>query len=243
MQINPLKQFEIISFFEKDPLSRYGLEFTNSSLMMFILVLLFFSFSFIALRKTNLIPSRLQVANETLFNIVEQSFSGLDCKIKKIFLPMIFTIFIFILLANLLGNIPYSFTITSHIIVTSIIAAFFFLVLTAIALINKGKQFFKMFFPSDVPWWMMPLISMIEFFSYLSKPIVLCLRLTINVVAGHIMIKIVASLMSFILIYFGIFMIPLLSILLCFEILVSVLQAYIFMILSCTYIKDMFSMH
>ncbi len=243
MNVDPLKQFKIANIFEYNLFAKYGIYFTNSAFMMLILVIIFVNFYFLALKRSSLIPSRLQISAELLFALVDDSLTGLDTKIKKIFAPIIFSIFLFILISNLLGNIPYSFTITSHISVTLCISLAFFVFMTYYACLHNGKEFLRLFFPSRIPYWIMPLISLIEIFSYLSKPFVLCLRLTINVVAGHIMIKIVASLMDMLLIYFGILTIPLLSILLCFEILISILQAYIFMILSCTYLKDVLSAH
>ncbi|MGA8435920.1 MAG: F0F1 ATP synthase subunit A, partial [Methyloceanibacter sp.] len=159
------------------------------------------------------------------------------------FFPFIFTLFMFILLANLLGMIPYSFAFTSHIIVTFALAAFIFLGVTLIGFIKHGVKFLKFFVPDGVPFVMLPLLVVIEVISYLTRPLSLSVRLFANMMAGHTMLKV-----------FGAFVVALgvlggwaaLGFMVAFtglEILVAFLQAYVFAILTCIYLNDALHMH
>jgi len=159
------------------------------------------------------------------------------------YFPFVFTLFMFVLTLNMLGMLPYSFTVTSHIIVTFALAAFIFLAVTAIGFWKHGVKFLKFFVPSGVPFVMLPLLVVIEVISYLTRPISLSVRLFANMMAGHTMLKV-----------FGAFVVALgllggwaaLAFMVAFtglEILVAFLQAYVFAILTCIYLNDALHMH
>ena len=159
------------------------------------------------------------------------------------YFPFVFTLFMFVLALNLLGMVPYSFTVTSHIIVTFALAAFIFVGVTLIGFIRHGVKFLKFFVPSGVPFVMLPLLVVIEVISYLTRPISLSVRLFANMMAGHTMLKV-----------FGAFVVALgflggwaaLGFMVAFtglEILVAFLQAYVFAILTCIYLNDALHMH
>ncbi len=234
-QFNIVKIFDIV-FFEK-----YDISFTNSALaMLLVLFILGFYFNF-ALKNLSIIPTRVQVSIELIYNLVYNSINSE--KYSRTFINLILTNFLFILSSNLLGNTPYSFTITSHISVTIFISSLFFIFVTFFALKTKGKEFFRIFLPPQIPVILMPLVGIIEVISFLSKPLILSLRLSINMIAGHIMIKLVAYLIKIVSIYVKVLAIPGFSIIILFEVFISILQAYIFMLLSCTYLNDILESH
>jgi F-type H+-transporting ATPase subunit a len=159
------------------------------------------------------------------------------------YFPFVFTLFMFVLFLNLLGMMPYSFTVTSHIIVTFAMAAFIFLAVTVIGFIKHGAGFLGFFVPKGVPIVLLPLLVVIEVISYLTRPVSLSVRLFANMMAGHTMLKV-----------FGGFVVALgfiggwapLAFMVAFtglEILVAFLQAYVFAILTCIYLNDALHMH
>jgi F-type H+-transporting ATPase subunit a len=158
------------------------------------------------------------------------------------YFPFIFALFMFILLGNLLGMIPYSYTFTSQIIVTFAMAMAVFLGVTVIALVKHGLHFFTYFFPSGAPLYMAPLLIPIEILSYLSRPVSLSVRLFANMMAGHTMMKVFGGFVVALGV-FGIAPMAVLVALTGFEILVAVLQAYVFTILTCIYLRDALHLH
>lgn len=242
MSHNPLAQFELKTLI---PIiyDGYDLSFTNSSLLMVCVlagIVLFFG---LATRKLSMVPSRIQVAAEILYNMVcDMLQSNVGPEGKK-FMPLIFSIFLFILICNVSGMLPYSFTVTSHVIVTFVLAMIVFLTVTIVGFIRHGSHFLSLFLPKGTPWWMAPLMIAIELLTFLARPITLSLRLTANMMAGHIMIKVIAG-----FVITGMFLvkplpIPLIVVLIGFEIFIAVLQAYIFTILSCVYLNDAVNLH
>ena len=239
---NPMHQFEIKRYFD---LHAFGVDasFTNSALFMVIAACLITLFTLYATRNRALVPSRLQsvaeISYEFVANMVRDNVgtSGMQ------YFPFIFTLFMFVLALNMLGMMPYSFTVTSHIIVTFALAAFIFLGVTLIGFIKHGVKFLKFFVPSGVPVVMLPLLVVIEVISYLTRPLSLSVRLFANMMAGHTMLKV-----------FGAFVVALgllggwapLAFMVGFtglEILVAFLQAYVFAILTCIYLNDALHMH
>ena len=157
---------------------------------------------------------------------------------------MVFTVFMFVLMGNLLGLIPYSFTYTSHIIVTGMMAFSLFLLVVVMGVIRHGFHFFSLFAPPGVPWFIYPLLVPIEIVSYMARPITHGLRLFANMMAGHIMLKVFAG-FSVGLASLGAFgflagLLPMFinALLIAFELLIALLQAYVFAILACIYLKD-----
>lgn len=238
---SPLEQFEI---HEIVPLSIGALDIsiTNSTAYMAAAFALSVGFLAIGVRRAAIVPGRWQ-------NIAELSYEFIATLIKETigsegrkYFPIIFTLFMFILFANLLGMVPFSFTVTSQIIVTFALAAVVFVAVTVLAVARHGIRFFTFFVPPGAPVWMWPLLIPIEVISYLSRPISLSVRLFANMLAGHTLLKVIAGFV-FALNVFGILPLALLVALTGLEILIAFLQAYVFTILTCLYIKDALHLH
>ena len=241
---SPLAQFEITPL-HKLNLAGYDVSFTNSALWMVLAVVAIVAFLLPASRKKSLVPNRLQGAAEMLVEFVGNTVQESAGKEGMKFFPIIFSLFMFILTCNLFGMIPMSFAVTSHIIVTFALAAFVFVGVTLVAIFKHGiVKFLHFFLPEGAPWWIAPLLIVIEFFSYLSRPVSLSIRLAANMMAGHVTMKVIAGL----IITFGmaigvISMFPLLLFLTGFEIAIAIIQAYIFTILACVYLNDALHLH
>lgn len=242
MANNPLAQFEIKPLIELEFMG-YNISFTNSSLFMLLSLLAAVGFMLFAIRKKTLFPSRMQVLAESIYFMIDDMLGqNLGPKGKKFF-PLIFSLFMFILLCNLFGMIPFSFTSTSHIIVTFALAMLVFLVVTIVGFMNHGFHFLSLFLPEGTPIWLAPLIVVIELFAYLARPVSLSLRLAANMIAGHVLLKVLVGFVAVMAIYLKPLPIPLIVILIGFEIFVAILQAYIFTILSCVYLNDAVNLH
>lgn len=198
----------------------------------------------LAMRRQSLIPGRAQIFAESIYEFVASMIrENIGPKGRQYF-PLIFTLFIVVFLGNALGLLPYSFTYTSHLIVNAALAFLIFLVVLAIGFYKHGFHFFSIFLPPGVPWWLMPLIIPIEVLSFLIRPVTLSVRLFANMIAGHIMLKVFAGFSAGMVamgatgVLAG--MLPMLfnSVLIGFELLIAFLQAYVFAILSCIYLKD-----
>lgn len=233
---SPVSQFEIKELLHIN-LFGIDLSFTNSSLWMLIVVASSILFFTIAIRKRLLIPSRLQLIVESFYLMIDNIIKDNIGHKGHRYFKFIFSLFLFILLCNLCGMLPYSFTPTSHIIVTFAIAIVVFFITVIITIINHGIWFFKVFVPQGTPIIMAPLIFVLEFFSYLARPISLSVRLAANMFAGHIMLKVIAAFVISMGI-FGLLPMSFLIIMTGFEIFVAILQAYIFTLLTCVYIGD-----
>ena len=193
-------------------------------------------------KRQYLIPSRLQVINEMIYEMMSNMAVNTAGKNSLKYLPFIITLYLFILFCNLLGMIPGAFTVTSHITITFALAIFIFFSVTVIGFAKHGLQYIKLFLPKGTPLIILPLIFVIELFAYLARPISLSLRLAANMTAGHIVLKVI---ISFIMMtgFLGIIPFAMLSILTGFEIFISILQAYIFAILTCVYLGDALNLH
>ena len=245
---SPLKQFEIQPIID---INIFGLDlsFTNSALWMTIttiFIIFFFTIPFLKSKKTNsvedLYPSRLQVASELGFNFISSLINDTIGKEGKKYFPLVFALFMFILFGNLFGMIPYSFTFTSHIIVTLALAMGIFIFVTALGFVKHGIKFFGFFVIPGLPVYMLPLLIPIEVISYLSRPISLSVRLFANMLAGHTLLKVFAGFVSA-LGFFGILPLVFIIALTGLEILIAFLQAYVFAILTCLYINDALHLH
>jgi len=235
---SPLSQFEVHKIFDLN-IGKFDISFTNSALYMLIATIVTIAFMLFATRKKALIPSRLQVVAESVYNLIFDIIKSSIGEEGTKFFPLVFSIFSFILLCNFLGMTPYSFAATSQVAVTLSLALISFFTITIYAIYRNGiGGFFHMFLPSGVPMLMAPLIFAIEFFSFLIRPVTLSVRLFANIVAGHVLLKVVAGFVISLGIIFG--TLPFLfSILMTgFELFVAVLQAYIFSILVCAYIGE-----
>jgi F-type H+-transporting ATPase subunit a len=239
MAIDPMHQFEIQRLVPIN-LGNLDASFTNSSLWMVIAAAVV-SFVLLASSK-KLVPSRMQsvgeLAYEFIFNMVRDTMGEQGRK----FFPFIFTLFMFVLASNMLGLVPYSFTVTSHIIITFALAATVFVGATVYGFVKHGFGYLKLFAPDGIPAVMLPLLIVIEVISYLSRPISLSVRLFANMMAGHTMLKV-----------FGAFVVALgwagvvpFVVMVGFtglEVLIAFLQAFVFAILSCMYINDALHPH
>ena len=193
-------------------------------------------------RRRALVPGRLQsvaeMAYEFIAGMVDENIGhdGIE------FFPLVFSIFMFVLFGNMLGLIPYSFTFTSHIIVTFALAMFVFLLATLVAFARHGIRFFSFFFPPGAPVFMAPILVPIEVVSYLSRPVSLSIRLFANMMAGHTMMAVFAG-FTITLGLFGFFPIAINVALFALEVIVTALQAYVFTILTCLYLRDAVHLH
>lgn len=239
---NPLEQFEIHPIIELH-LFGYDISFTNSSLFMTFAFLVIFAFVMLSVCNIKLIPGRMQAVAEMFFNMVNDMVIGTSGKKAEKFVPFILSLFAFILTANLLGMIPYSFTVTSHLAVTFGLAIFIFLGVTIIGIVKHGVKFLELFLPSGTPILMAPLMIFIELFAYLARPISLSVRLAANMTAGHIILKILASMIIMSSIFIKVLPFALLTVLTGFEFFIAALQAYIFTILTCVYLNDALNLH
>ena len=244
---SPLAQFEIKKLI---PIEMFGydISFTNSSLAMLVTVFLISIFMFLGLRNLTLIPSKTQSILESSYEFVSNMIGDNIGNEGIKYFSFIFTLFLFILIGNLLGMLPYSFTWTSHIIVTFAIAFFIFIGVTFLAIYKHGiVKFLKFFAPSGVPKPMLLLLVPIEVISYLSRPISLSVRLFANMMAGHTLLKVIGGFVfvlganSFII--GGILPLAFLIALTGLEIVIAFLQAYVFAILTCLYINDAIHLH
>lgn len=239
---NPLVQFNIKKLIDIK-IFDFDISFTNSSAYMLIASILALTYFYAAFYNSRLIPSRLQISAEMMYNLVTNMLNQNVGEKGQKFIPIILTLFIFILFCNLLGMIPYGFTVTSHIVVTFALAILVFLIVTIIGFIMHGMHFLSLFLPRGTPLWLAPLMIIIELFAYLARPISLSLRLAANMMAGHILLKVIAGFAVSLMIYLKFLPIPLMVILIGFEIFVAMLQAYIFTILACVYLNDAINLH
>lgn len=201
------------------------------------------SFLLLATRSSSLVPTRLQSMAEVVYEFVEKTLGDICGRAGRPYFPLIFTLFLFILSANMLGLLPGSFTVTSHLSVTFALAVFVFLLVTIVGFSTNGLGYLRMFVPEGVPVLLLPLITAIEVISYFMRPISLSVRLFANMIAGHILLKVFAGFvvglgwlggwapLAFMIGFTG------------FELLVAVLQAFIFTLLTCIYLNDALNMH
>ena len=249
MTVDPLHQFHIKPIVSVI-VGNMDVSFSNSSLSMMVVVALVYSLMVIGVRNRSMVPDRLQSVAEIFYQFISNMVRDNAGHDAKPFFPFIFTLFMFILFGNLLGMIPGAFTFTSHIIVTFAMAIFVFVMVTVLALVKHGLKFFTFFLPHGVPVWLAPLLVPIEIVSYLSRPISLSVRLFANMMAGHTMLKVFAGftiLMGSGLGALG-YMVGILPLiinicLIGFEVMVATLQAYVFTILTCLYIRDALELH
>jgi F-type H+-transporting ATPase subunit a len=225
------------------------LSYTNSSLWMTIAAVTSCTFLLLATRKKALVPGRFQVFAEMLYEFVAGMIRENTGPEGRRYFPVIFTVFMIVLMGNVLGLLPYSFTYTSHIIVTGILALLIFVMVTILGFVNHGTHFLSLFSPPGVPFALKLFIVPIEVLSFLIRPVTLSVRLFANMLAGHLMLKVFAGFSTMLaLAGFGgvlaglvpmVFNVALYAL----ELLVALMQAYIFAILSSIYLKDTLDLH
>lgn len=248
---NPVEQFVIKEVFKDSGFTLGGIDlaFTNSALWMTFGVILSITFLSIAMKKKEMVPGRMQMTAEILYEFIAKMVKDNIGPKGRAFFPFVFTLFVFVLMGNVLGLIPKSFTYTSHLAVTGALALTVFFAVILFGFINHGLKFLTLFVPSGVPWWIYPVIIPIELISFFVRPLTLSVRLFANMMAGHIMLKIIAGfavaaagmaswgfIIGFAPAFIGMLM-------LLFELLVAFIQAYVFAILSCVYLKDAVDLH
>ncbi len=245
-KIDALGQFELHT--SLGALGR-SVNFTNSNLMMVLGGAIILGTLYVGMKPKAVVPGRLQSLAEISYSWLLSLSEGSIGPEGKRFFPFIFTLFFFVLMGNLLGLLPYSFTYTSHIAVTFGLALLVIVIVTAVSLHIHGLHFFSYFFPVGAPKLLAPLIIPIEIISYLSRPVSLSIRLFANMVAGHVMFEVFAT---FIVLIAGanafgfigsILPLALNVVLIGFELLVAALQAYVFAILTCIYLHDAVHLH
>jgi F-type H+-transporting ATPase subunit a len=241
---DPIHQFEIHNIVTLGHIGKYEIAFTNSALFMAITVVGIWALLVGGSSSRALVPGRLQSIAEMSYEFVANTIESTAGKEGMKFFPLVFTLFMFILVANVIGLIPYTFTVTSHIIITAALALLVFLTVIVYGFYKNGLGFFRLFVPHGIPIYILPLIVFIEVLSFLSRPISHSVRLFANMLAGHITLKVFASFITLLggLGIFGIFgaTLPLILVvaLTALELLVAFLQAYVFAILTCIYLND-----
>jgi F-type H+-transporting ATPase subunit a len=242
LTIEPMEQFEIHHFV---PIHLFGFDasFTNASLFMLLAVGLITFFLYYATRGHSLVPGRLQSTAELSYEFVAKMVRDNTGEAGMQFFPFVFSLFFFILTLNMIGMVPYTFTVTSHIIVTFSLALAVFVLVTVVGFIKNGPGYLKLFVPSGVPIWLLPLLIVIEFISYMIRPISLSVRLFANMMAGHMMLQVFAAFVVGLGLLGGfaplIFMVAFTGL----EFLVAFLQAFVFAVLTCIYLNDALHMH
>lgn len=240
---NPLAQFEIHYLTQFPDVFGHNLNFSVSALFMVLASIAISSLMLLGIRRKAVIPGRVQSMAELCYEFVAGMVKDNVGNEGRPYFPFIFTLFMFILFCNLFGMLPYSFTVTSHIAVTFFLAGLVFTGVTCIALFQHGLKFFGFFLPKGTPWPLAPLMIVIELFAYLVRPVSLSIRLTANMMAGHIMLKVIAGFVATLGVLFGWLPLAFLVVLSGFEIFVAILQAYIFTILTCVYLNDAVHLH
>ena len=238
---SPVEQFKLKSLVPFE-LGGVDLSYTTSSLWMTITVVCVTAFLTLSMRGGRLVPGRWQSMAEMSYEFIANMIrENVGSEGRKYF-PFIFTLFMFILVGNLVGMIPFAYTFTSQIIVTFAMAATIFIGVTVIGLVRHGLHFFSLFVPSGTPLILAPLLIPIEVISYFVRPVSLSVRLFANMMAGHTMMKVFGG-FTVLLGVLGVAPIILLVALTGFEIMVAVLQAYVFTVLTCLYLNDAIHLH
>lgn len=245
MSANPLDQFKIkaLSDWGHFQLAGHDITFTNSALFMCLAVLISSAFMILGSRRKAIVPGRFQAAAEMVYETIANLVRDNAGEKARPYVPFIFTLFMLILFGNLLGMIPYGFTFTSHLIVTFTLAVMVFLLCVFIGFTKHGLKFFTLFVPKGLPMVIVPLIFVMELLSFCFRPISLSMRLFANMFAGHIALKIFASLIIVAGIYLGVFPFLITTVMIGFEIFIACLQAYIFVLLSSIYLHDSLYLH
>ena len=243
MATNPMHQFTVYRIGPEINLGSVNLSFSNATLFMAISALTILFLLFLGTKKKLLIPSKMQLVTELSYTFIAKMINETAGNNAKPYFPFIFTLFMFVLFCNMVGMLPYSFTVTSHIIVTFVLAAIVFIGVTVIGFMKHGIKYLGLFVPKGVPVALLPLIIVIEVISYLSRPVSLSVRLFANMMAGHTMLKVFGGFVISLGLLGGWLPLSFSVALTGLEILVAFLQAYVFAILTCIYLNDALNLH
>ena len=247
---NPMEQFQIERVV---PLAIAGkdVSFTNSSLWMLVALAMIAAFLFIGTANPRLIPGRAQAAVEYLYEFIRDMLRENIGREGLRYAPLIFALFIFVLVCNLLGLIPFvgAFTPTSHIAVTFGLAIIVFVLVVVVGFARHGLHFFSLFVPEGTPIFVLPLVALIEFVSFLSRPFTLAIRLFANMTAGHVLLKVFGGFIvtlgsvTALPVVLGIIPLTVNVALTALELLIAVVQAYVFALLASIYLNDAVNLH
>ena len=242
MAADPIHQFQITKLFTIGHIGGQEIAFTNSSAYMFLSVAVI-SLLMLATGR-QLIPGRMQSVAELSYEFVASTIRSTAGSEGMKFFPLVFSLFMFICISNMIGIIPYTFTVSSHLVVTAALALLVFFIVLIYGFYKNGLKFFKRFVPSGVPIYILPLVVFIEVISFFLKPVSHSVRLFANMLAGHIALKVFASFVGmlgaigFVGWVGAILPLGLTVAITALEILVAFLQAYVFTILTCIYLND-----
>jgi F-type H+-transporting ATPase subunit a len=243
-RMDPIHQFEINKLFPLFKIGSAEFHFTNSAAFMILAVALTMLLMLGATAQRAMVPGRFQSIAEISFEFVANTIRSTAGEEGMKFFPFVFSLFMFVLFANMLGLIPYAFAVTSHLIITAALALMVFVTVLVYGFWKNGLRFFKLFVPSGIPIYILPLIVFIEVLSFLSRPISHSVRLFANILAGHITLKVFAGFVTMLgglglLGWIGaVLPLGLTVALTALELLVAFLQAYVFAILTCIYLND-----
>jgi F-type H+-transporting ATPase subunit a len=242
--MDPIHQFEIRTFFPIAHIGGVEIAFTNSALFMLISLGIILALMLGATSSRAMVPGRLQSIAETSYEFMATTLRSTAGSEGMRFFPFVFSLFMFILVLNVIGIIPYTFSVTSHIIITVAFALLVFFIVIIYGFWKNGLRFLRLFVPSGIPIYILPLVSFIEVMSFLSRPVSHSVRLFANMLAGHITLKVFGGFVTMLgaaglLGWLGAVMpLGLTVALTALELLVAFLQAYVFAILTCIYLND-----
>jgi F-type H+-transporting ATPase subunit a len=255
-KIDPMHQFEVQSIFEGFSIGGHQIAFTNSALWMLITLGALWLFMLGGMKR-QLVPTRWQVAVEGVTGFITSMMNANIGPEGRKFTPYVFSLFMFILVANLVGMLPtgivgiHPFTVTSHLTVTGVLAIVSFSIVLLVGLFRHGFHFFSLFVPHGAPWWMLPILIPVEFVSFMVRPFSLGLRLFVAMTAGHILMKVLAGFVINGLNAEALWVVTLVSIpsfilmvgITLLELLVCAIQAYVFALLTSLYLNDAVNLH
>ena len=250
--LSPLDQFEVRDLFSINAnlLGNLHLSLTNIGLYLSISIFLILTYSLLATNNNKIVPNNWSISQESIYATIHGIVvNQINPKNGQMFFPLMYVLFIFILVNNLIGLVPYSFASTSHFILTFSISFTIVLGATILGFQRHGLKFFSLFVPSGCPLGLLPLLVLIEFISYLSRNVSLGLRLAANILSGHMLLSILSgftyNIMTSGIIFFILGLIPL-AFIIAFsglELAIAFIQAQVFVVLSCSYIKDGLDLH
>jgi F-type H+-transporting ATPase subunit a len=245
MTLDPIHQFDIKNIFTIGHIGGHTIAFTNSSAYMLLSVVVILLIALRAFAGQQLVPGRFQALGELSYVFVATMIRTTAGEDGMKFFALVYSLFMFILVSNVIGIIPYAFTVSSHIIVTAALALLVFFTVLVYGFYKNGLKFFKIFVPPGIPIYILPLVVTIEIISFLSRPLSHSVRLFANMLAGHITLKVFAGFVALLGTSLGAIgwiggIVPLASTvaLTALELLVAFLQAYVFAILTCIYLND-----
>jgi F-type H+-transporting ATPase subunit a len=245
MTLDPIHQFHVVNLFKIGQIGDHAIYFTNASAYMLLAVVITCVLMIGGSAGKQLVPGRFQSMAEITYEFIAATIRGNAGADGMKFFPLIFSLFMFVCVSNLIGIIPYAFTVSSQIIVTATLALLVFFTVLIYGLYKNGLKFFKIFVPSGIPIFILPLVVFIEIFSFFLRPVSHSVRLFANMLAGHIALKVFAGFVALLGVSLGavgwasgVLPLALTIAIYALEILVAFLQAYVFAILTCIYLND-----